>query len=499
VRRRTPIVGSGLALCLLALLATGCVAGGASAGSHKPERTHVDPLRGHIPKYALKLTVGAPVHVHPIRSGFLGLSIEYPSIEPYAGTDPSAINPLLVQLIRNLTPDQRPVIRIGGDSTDETWWPAPHIHKPGGVRYTLTPRWLAVTKALTQQLNARLILGIDLEANNLTLERAEASALTGGLGPGAIDALEPGNEPELYGSWTWYVSRDGNHVHGRPPSWSIGAYDQEFTHLKRSLHGTPLAGPATGSAKWIADLPQFLGDAPYLKLVTVHKYPLQLCYIPASDPRYPTIAHLLSAQASRGLAASVARYVALAHARGKPVRIGEMNTNSCGSAPRVTESFASALWAVDALFAMASAGVDGVNIHTYDRSSYQLFAFSHRDGQWRARVYPEYSGLELFAQAAPPGSRLLHTYGPATRTLRAWATRAPDGRLRVTLINDDLSHPRTIAIRATDATSTATLTTLRAHSIASRGRVTMTSRSLAPTNGYYVVKVAPASAALLTR
>jgi hypothetical protein len=486
----------GLRITLAAVLVVAVAAGAAialsvgGARARTPRANYSHGLRAHVPEHALELTVGAPLHVHPIAPGFLGLSIEYPSIESYAGTDPTAVNPLLVQLIRNLTPNQRPVIRIGGDSTDETWWPVPQVQKPGGVRYTLTPRWLAVTKALTRELNARLILGIDLEMNNLALERAEADALTSGLGPGAVDALEPGNEPELYGSWTWYVSRDGNHVHGRPPSWSIKAYEREFARLRHTLHGFPLAGPATGSAKWTAELAQFLGAAPYLKLVTLHKYPLQLCYIPASDPRYPTIAHLLSAQASRGLASSVAPYVALAHAHGKPVRIGEMNTNSCGRAPQVTQSFASALWALDALFAMAGAGVDGVNIHTSRHSSYQLFAFSSADGQWRARIYPEYYGLELFAQAAPPGSRLLHLYGPATRALSVWATRATDGRLRLTLINDDLRHALTIAIKASSATSTATLNTLR---------VTLKTRALTPTNGYYVVKVPPASAALLIR
>ena len=40
---------------------------------------------------------------------------------------------------------------------------------------------------------------------------------------------------------------------------------------------------------------------------------------------------------------------------------------------------------------------------------------------------------------------------------------------------------------------------LRARGITSRGRVTLDSRTLAPTNGYYVVSVPPGSAALLIR
>ena len=57
-------------------------------------------------------------------SGFLGLSIEFQAVRSY--TAPTRrINPVFVQLIRNLTPDQAPVLRIGGDSTDASWVPAP--------------------------------------------------------------------------------------------------------------------------------------------------------------------------------------------------------------------------------------------------------------------------------------------------------------------------------------------------------------------------------------
>src|SRR5690242_20138069 len=53
----------------------------------------------------------------PIPPGFIGFSFEFPAVREYTGPNPHAINPVLVQLIRNLTPRQAPVLRIGGNST----------------------------------------------------------------------------------------------------------------------------------------------------------------------------------------------------------------------------------------------------------------------------------------------------------------------------------------------------------------------------------------------
>jgi hypothetical protein len=77
----------------------------------------------------------------PIASGFLGFSLEFQAVRAYTGSDPAHINPVLVQLIRNLTPAQAPVLRIGGDSTDVSYAPAPGVKPPGYVGYRLTPSW----------------------------------------------------------------------------------------------------------------------------------------------------------------------------------------------------------------------------------------------------------------------------------------------------------------------------------------------------------------------
>jgi hypothetical protein len=89
------------------------------------------------------------------------------------------------------------------------------------VTSTLTPGWIATTKALAAATGARLTLGIDLEADSATVAATEADQLVGGLGRNQIEALELGNEPELYGKFTWGRSgkpdaRDGVNVHTFP-------------------------------------------------------------------------------------------------------------------------------------------------------------------------------------------------------------------------------------------------------------------------------------------
>jgi hypothetical protein len=142
------------------------------------------------------LTVGAPIKAPAIHPGFLGLSLEFSTVEAYAGTDPAALDPVFLQLIRNIRPGQQPSIRIGGDSTDWAWWPAASVRRPPGIRVSLTPLWLQVTHALAVALNAKLMLGINLEADNAKLAAAEARTFLPGIGPSRVQALELGNEPE---------------------------------------------------------------------------------------------------------------------------------------------------------------------------------------------------------------------------------------------------------------------------------------------------------------
>jgi hypothetical protein len=191
---------------------------------------------------------------------------------------------------------------------------------------------------------------------------------------------------------------------GSNPS-AIDPVFAHFTHIARALPALPLAGPTDGDAPWFPKIGTFLAGHPDVGVATIHRYPLESCYVHPSDPAYPTIPHMLSAASTSTLARSVTTAVRQAHAHHTPIRVDEFNTEFCGWDPSVTRSFASALRALDTLFGLAGVGVDGVNIHTFPGATYALFRFAQVGRQWRGVVMPEYYGLQMFAQAAPPGSR----------------------------------------------------------------------------------------------
>jgi hypothetical protein len=480
-------------------LAAGCSSAGPSAGSQAGTTV-------------LVLDTQRPGRAIP--AGFLGLGIEYRALGNYAGPNPAAPDPILARLIANLSPGQSPVLRIGGDTTDWTWWPVPGMPQPPWVHYALTPDWLAVTRALTQRLGARLILGVNFEADSPTIASAEANALISGLGRPSIAALELGNEPELYHSFGWYRGPDGRPVTGRPADYDYNSFQREFGAIAVALPQGTIAGPTTGGPWWEPDWPQFLASQPRVGLATVHRYPLHACS-KQSSPLYPTIDHLLSPLALSGLAADTRPLVRVAHRRGLPLRVDEMNPTPCPARALELRSFGGALWAADVLFEMAAVGVDGVNVQSSTGPTQDLFSIKHGPGGWRVAVWPEYYGLLLFARAAPPGSRLIPFSTPAPAPIHAWATEARDGTVRVVLINAGPGQ-RSLALGAGAGGRPASLERLLAPDVRAQEGVTLGGRSfgawittgqlagtpsqltIQPSQGRYAVKLPGHSAALLT-
>jgi hypothetical protein len=448
----------------------------------------------------------------PVPSGFVGLSIEIKALQEYAGSDPTAVNPVLLHLIEDIAPEQSPVLRLGGDSTDWSWWPVARVPRPPGVRFTLTQNWMDVAHALATAVRGRLILGVDLEADNRAIAAAEAQAMVQRIGRSSVDALELGNEPELYGSFGWYRSASGRPVPGRSRDYDPAAFTRDFSTFAPQLPDVRLAGPSSGAPKWLAHLDDFLNAEPKVRLVTVHAYPLKHC----RKTTVVTIPELLAEQSSHGLAASVAPYVAAATAHHDPLRIDEMNGISCGGTRGVSDSFASALWMLDTLFEMARAGVAGVNVQTVPNSIQEVIGPQQDSTGWHMRVHPEYYGMMMFAQAAPAGARLLKLGTATPIGVKVWATRAIDGVIHVVVINKGLARSQSLRLRVAGAHGRAEVEQLRAPSAQATGGVTLggqtfgavtstgvlagpaAHRTVAASGGGYPVTVPAASATMLT-
>ena len=475
--------------------------------------------------YVFRLGVTGTPHDRAIPSNFLGLAMEFNEIPKLAGPTPQSVNPVFSGLVRNLDPTGRPSVRIGGESTDRVWWPVRGISQPLGVTYDVGSRWAAAARSLARAINAQYLLGINLEANRTRISQVEAAQLVKDIGSQYIGDLEIGNEPDLYSQIPWYkraggrslpwYSQAGSPVFSRPATFSPQDYIAEFTRTLKVVPRLPIAGPETGDPPWAKAFDRLLSPQSQVRMLTSHAYGLNQCIHDVSSRAYPTVPNLLSPFASRGEVRGIGPSVALAHRNGAQYRIDEMGSITCNGRRGVSNTFASALWVMDALFTMAGDGVDGVNLHTYPNSANALFDFSLAHGRWQASVHPLYYGALMFAQAAPAGSRLLRIVSGSTGPLRAWATLAPDHRVRVLLINDSLSGSALAVVRTPGAPGPASVERLSAASAYATSGVTLGGQSfgaatptgvlaaprpltVTPRGGTYSVTLARGSAALLT-
>jgi glycosyl hydrolase family 79 len=477
--------------------------------------------------FVFRLSVTNKPASGPIASNFLGVAVEFDEIPWLAGSSPQSVDPVFVQLMHNLDPQGRPVLRIGGLSTERTWWPVPGWQRPLGLTYNLSPSWMADARSLAQATNAQLMPGVNLESGRLHIAQVEAAQFVKYLGAQYLHSLEIGNEPELYTSIPWYrvvrgapvpwYSPTGTPVFNRRPGYGPTQFAGEFGRtLKLMPPGVPISGPVTGNPPWLQAFSPFISRSSRVRTVTWHAYGLNECVTDPTSPQYPSVPNLLSVNASRSFINGLSGFVNQAHRAGAGFRVDEMGSVTCNGRLGVSNAMASALWVMDALFSMVANGVDGVNLHTYPGTTNALFDFQRTQGRWLGFVHPLYYGALMFTQAAPAGSRLLQISSGNQNQLRAWATIAPDRRVRILLINDALRSSAQTIVRVPGAVGSAAVERLGAPGGAfatngitlggaTFGADTLTGVLPAPQPqavtsraGTYTVVVPPSGAALLT-
>jgi hypothetical protein len=426
---------------------------------------------------AAPLTVGGPAQVDPTSTtqGFLGLATSMSTIPGLSG---SASNPDVPfdNLVRSLSPGAPPLLRLGGNSGDDSWWPVPGVQERTlKYLYKLTPAWAARVQAMLKRLGGTALLGVDLEeppSVATTIAKAEVENFEKDIGPKLIDAFELGNEPEYFpGSLI-----SGGTVKGKD---TIPAYGTAFSSVAAALGGAPIAGPGSVGKIWVHSLGTILGRLPRrLKLATVHAYALKNC----SSLAHLSLSDFFASESIEGLADAIHHTVEAAAAHGKPLRVDEINGITCGGKAGMSDTFGEALWALNVLPALWRAGVQGVNVQSVDGGHNQVIVAHHTGTHWRLTVEPEIYGLLAFAQTTPAGSRLLTISKPAGTNFFQYAVRAPDGSERVVLTNVGTAA-RTVAVAASGARGAGTVSLLTARSLSATGDVTLSGEHLSTRTG----------------
>jgi len=510
-----------VALVLLGLLGTTeAYVGHARAGGHGSAATARGRLLGTV-----SLDPGQQARALP--DSFLGFSQEYNLVPSWIGTYRSGPNPVLEKLFSTLRAagSGTPLLRIGGGSTDGAMWDPTGKRPPRGIYFGIDYPWALGLSAFLRSTHAPVILGVNFALRKVSIAADWAKAALRLLPARSIREFEVGNEPDIYSTRPFNI--EAKHPgFTRRRSYSPADYIRELIPFLRALHRSVpkahLAGPALCcETRWVDAMPGILSRAHrYLSLVTMHRYPLNACGVKPGRPGYPTPASLLApgtllfnALQFNGLANLARRYRL-------GLRLDEVNSAACGGAIGASNTFASALWAANWLFAMDAARVAGVDFHG-SSPLYTPFSFRYGTDGWSGHVDPEFYGLLLFAAATAHHSRYLPgtRVQPSRRGMNIWSWGYYDRRdhvMRIAVLNLGTRLRGRLRFAAGARTgSTATIERLTAPSLRATRNIRWGGRYYAAiTDGRqigapevervrrhghnFVVSVGPASALLLT-
>jgi len=402
------------------------------------------PLLASLTSLVAAEPVPATIVVHTDKPGltipadFTGLSTEKKLM---ARDCFSAQNKDLIQLCRTLGPG---VFRIGANNVDSTFFKredVPPLESMQENRYVVDPRTIGPKSVdaffdFARAAGWKIIYGVNLGANDPAMAADEA-AYAWKVGAKEIIAIEIGNEPNLYPKGP---KREGI----RPNSWRYPQYKEEFTAtydaIKAKDAKIPITGPAlTKSTNW---MPLFMADfKDRIALATSHVYHLSA---PETDPkaqRFTSVEKLLGEKYPDDWIIKLKD----ASSVGVPYRIGECNTASGGGKRGVSNAFVSALWSIDFMFDVAQAGGQGVNFHgSFTANNYSPIVFDKKSSRYVPA--PMYYGMLFFSRAAQ--GTLVATETKTDAKLIAHGVLGADGKLRVALVNKDLTQPIVASVAA---------------------------------------------------
>ena len=330
------------------------------------------------------------------------------------------------------------VMRIGGNTVDETFWTSTGATAPSWAIATITPADLTALAGLAQASGWKVILGVNLKEYDPASAANEAQYAQQALGS-SLQAIEIGNEPDLYSQYE------------SDPSQYLTDFAAYVSAIEQAAPGVPIEGtdeagaPDSSFQQAFVTAQQAL-PAPQVTELTSHYYPLTSSTCGGS----PTVAELLGTTVRDDESSEAEEAVAAAEPLGVPAVIDEGNSVVCEGQQGVSDVFASALWEIDDQLVMARDGVAGDYMHgtvVQCDTAKPLFMYytplcaptaaDATAGDLAAQ--PEYYGLAALRDVG--AGSFLNLSNPVWADVRAYAVQHSNGTMAVVL--DDVDDPST--------------------------------------------------------
>jgi hypothetical protein len=439
-------------------------------------------------------------------SGFTGLS--YESAQLGNPNFFSGENTALVGFVRRLGASG--VLRIGGNTSEYCYWSPDPARKLAdqsesavvgpdkGLKaappVSITPQAIRNLRSFLDATGWDLIYGLNMGTGSAKDAAAEAAYVTDVAGAKLI-ALQLCNEPDLF-------FKNGI----RKADYAFPQFAEEwqryFEAIRARVPNAPFAGPDTAYNNfWL--VPFAAKFKQQVRFLSQHYY----AEGPPTDPSM-TIERLL--RPNPKLREEFEGMRKTMHETGVPFRLAETNSCYSGGKPGVSDTFASALWAGDLMYQLASEGGMGINFHGGGYGWYTPIAGTREDG-FLAR--PIYYAMLLFAEAG--AGQLVDTNVEGidqAPLLTAYGLRTETGKLKAAIFNKNLEGRLRLELDAGLSIRRATLLRLHAPRVDDSTDVTFggapvgangvwsaaREETVQAQNGKVILELPAASAALVT-
>ncbi|PPQ75253.1 hypothetical protein CVT24_007431 [Panaeolus cyanescens] len=348
---------------------------------------------GFVDSLVVSISDSSPSGAITLSPSLLSFSIEQDRWTDWVGA--TQRNDFFFNTLDNLAmlTGEPPQIRIGANSEDHTNFGAnipfsqaifpsitPTVPYPEATNITVGDGYYQTAKFLPP--NTHVIWGLNLGQNNLTSAFLNVKSLIKGFSAPSIrdagivlDAIEIGNEPDLY-------SNNG----ARSKSYTSAQYVEEWTTF---------ASNVTAAAKLTAgSRPQFWGAAfagsshsnsgfspqaifsegilvsapgKLISTLSQHRYSGSFC-----SGSGGLLQDLMTKSTIRGNLSVFSPDIAATRAKGLDYVLGETNSYSCHGAPGVSNTAGAALWTLDYLLYAAQIGISRVFFHVGIGFKYNL-------------------------------------------------------------------------------------------------------------------------------